>query len=352
MWNETYYGNTVAEWALAFGIIIASFIVARALYWLINRYVKKITEKTNSRLDDILIDMLEEPLRFAIIIAGIWYGLETLHLSPKVLKWINKSYYILIIFNVAWFVTRLLDALIEEYLAPKVVESKGDLGQQILPVLRKGVKIIIWVLATIIGLDNAGYDVGAIIAGLGIGGLAFALAAQDTVKNLFGGVTIFTDKPFTINDRVVVHGYDGIVEEIGIRSTRIRTLAGRLVTIPNSMVANEVVENISSEPTRKIILNLGLTYDTPKEKMELAMKLLADIATKDEGVDEEKTALSFNTFGDFNLGIFFAYHIKKEADIMEVQSSMSLAILEQFNANGLEFAFPTQTIHAITEKAN
>ena len=348
MWNETYYGNTVAEWAIAFGIIMGSFLVARALYWLINRYVKKITEKTNSRLDDILIDMLEEPLRFAIIIAGIWYGLETLHLSPKVLKWVDKAYYILIIITIAWFVSRLLDAIIEEYLAPKVVESKGDLGQQLLPVVRKGVKITIWVLATIIGLDNAGYDVGAIIAGLGIGGLAFALAAQDTVKNLFGGVTIFTDKPFTINDRVVVHGYDGIVEEIGIRSTRIRTLAGRVVTIPNSMVANEVVENITSEPTRKIVLNIGLTYDTPKEKMELAMKLLAEIATKDEGVDEELTVLSFNTFGDFSLGIFFAYHIKKEADIMGVQNSMSLAILEQFNANGLDFAFPTQTIHAIT----
>lgn len=350
MWTETYYDNTVAEWAIAFGIILGSFLVARALYWIINRYVKKITEKTNSRLDDILIDMLEEPLRFAIIIAGIWYGLETLNLSEVVIKWIDKAYYILIIITIAWFVSRLLDAIIEEYLAPKVVESKGDLGQQLLPVLRKGVRATIWILAIIIGLDNAGYDVGAIIAGLGIGGLAFALAAQDTVKNLFGGVTIFTDKPFTINDRVIVHGYDGIVEEIGIRSTRIRTLAGRVVTIPNSMVANEVVENITSEPTRRVVLELGLVYDTPADKMILAQELLKEIAIKDEGVDEEKTVLSFTTFGNFSLGIFFAYHIKKEADIMFVQNTMSLAILQQFSSNGLEFAFPTQTIHAITEK--
>jgi len=195
----------------------------------------------------------------------------------------------------------------------------------------------------LLALNNAGYNVGALLAGLGIGGIALAMAAKDTVANMFGGLTIFIDQPFKIKDRIKIGGYDGVVEEIGIRSSRIRTLEGRLVTIPNHKFTDNFVENVSSEPNRKVVLNLGLTYDTPPEKMELAIKILKNIQETDPGLDN-KIWLVFDSFGDFSLGINFVYYITDGQDKTEVISRINLSILKQFNDAGLEFAFPTQTI--------
>jgi MscS family membrane protein len=202
----------------------------------------------------------------------------------------------------------------------------------------------IWAIGVIVALNNAGYDVGALIAGLGIGGLALAMAAKDTVSNIFGGFTIFTDRPFTINDRVKVAGYDGVIREIGVRSTRLETLEGRVVTIPNSKFSDTPVENVTLEPSRKVSVNLGLTYDTTPEKMKQAMEILKEIANNHESL-EEKVLLSFNAFGDFAMNILFIYYIKSGADILAAQSDINMAILDRFNGAGLEFAFPTQTLY-------
>ncbi len=343
--SKSFYGNTLLQWSIAATIIIVSIVIGRIIYWVIGTFVKKAAANSKSRLDNILIDMFEEPIIFGIILAGIWFGLKSLTLSEFLDSLIAKAYYVLIIFNVAWLLTRLFDALVEEYLVPLIKKSKSDLDDQILPVVRKAVKISIWVLALIIALNNAGYDVGALLAGLGIGGLAFALAAQDTVSNLFGGFTIFTDKPFKINDRVNIDGFDGFVREIGIRSTRLQTLDGRTVTIPNSNIVNNAIVNISSEPSRKIKLSLGLTYDMDETKILKAMDLLKQIAANNNDLIEDKIILSFINFGDFSLNILFIYYIRKQSDIFEAQTKINLDILKTFNKNGLEFAFPSQTIY-------
>jgi len=136
------------------------------------------------------------------------------------------------------------------------------------------------VLAIVVGLNNAGYDVTALIAGLGIGSIAFALAAKDSISHVFGGFVLFTDKPFAINDRIIAKGYDGIVKEVGVRSTRIQTLDGRIVTLPNGSIANDSIINVSMETARKITLDLGLTYDTSYENMQKAMDILQEISKK------------------------------------------------------------------------
>ncbi len=346
--GKLYYGNTVKQWLIAAGIIVCTVLLAKLLYWAFGNVVKKITAKTKTRIDDILVDMLEEPVVFSVIIIGVWYGLATLHMSKIVHRWIATGYYFLIIFAIAWSITRVLDSLIEEYLVPLVAKTEGDLDDQLLPIVRKGVKFTVWGIAVIIALNNAGYDVGALLAGLGIGGLAFALAAQDSVANLFGGFTIFVDKPFSIQDRVVVDGYDGTVEEIGIRSTRLRTLAGRVVTIPNSKISNNVVENISSEPARKVVLVLGLTYDMDEGKISRSLSLLAEIARETEGVDSSKISTAFTGFGDFSLNVQLIYWIEKSADIFAVQTALNLKVLKVFAKEGLEMAFPTQEIHTKT----
>jgi len=343
--NEKFYYNTIADWLIAAAIVLATVVIAKLIYWVLRNIIKKITLKTKTTLDDILLESLQQPIIFGMAVFGIWFALNNLNFPGWIDDIINKSYFFLIIINITWIIARVVSSMIEEYLVPIVDKSESDLDDQLLPVVRKTLKILIWSIGVIIALNNIGFNVGAVLAGMGIGGLALAMAAKDTVSNLFGGIMIFTDKPFIIRDRVQIEGFDGVVEEIGIRSTRLRTLAGRVVTIPNAKFTDGIVENVSSEPTRKVVLNLGLTYDTPHEKMELAMKILQDINDSNPHV-RENPIISFNAFGDFSLGILFIYYILAGEDILGVQSEMNLEILKQFNANGLEFAFPTQTIFA------
>jgi MscS family membrane protein len=343
--SKQFYGNTIETWLIALSIILGGFLLAKLIYYFLSKVVKKLTTKTKSKLDTLIIDMIEEPIMFGVIILSLWYGINYLELPKKTLSIVGKAYYILITFNVAWFISRFLDALIKEYLTPKVTESKSDIDDQLLPILRKGIKVVIWIIAIIVGLNNAGYDVGALIAGLGLGGLAFAMAAKDSLANLFGGFTVFTDKPFTIHDRIIVKGFDGTVEEIGIRSTRLKTQAGRIVTMPNAIFSSEAIENITSEPGRKTIINLGLVYDTSPEKMQNAIQILKEIADETQGVLKNDVVASFIEYGDSSLNIRFSYYIEKSFDIFETTSNVNLEILKRFNKAGLVFAFPTRTIY-------
>jgi len=342
--SRTFYGNTITQWVTALAIVVAALLVGKLAYWLFGNVVKKITAKTKTRLDDLIIDMIEEPIVFAITIAGVWYGINTLTLPELAHSLMGNASHFLIILAIAWLVSRLLDALYTEYLVPITAKTETDLDDQLLPILRKGTRITVWIVGVIVALNNAGYDVGALIAGLGIGGLALAMAAKDTVSNIFGGFTIFTDRPFKLNDRIKVAGYDGFIREIGVRSTRLQTLEGRIVTIPNSTFSDSPVENISLEPNRKVVANLGLTYDTKPEQMAEAQEILKQIAKETAGVVDE-ALVSFTEFGDSALNILFIYYIEAGADILGVQNAVNTKILESYNAKGLEFAYPTQTLY-------
>lgn len=342
--QKTYYGNTVLDWLIALAIIVGAFVLGKALYWVFGNIVKQFTKKTKTRLDDIIIDMIEEPIVFVVTIAGIWYGLNRLELHETVDRWLGNIIQFLIILTVAWLITRLLDSLYKEYVVPLVAKTETDLDDQLLPIVQKGTKLTVWSVGVIVALNNAGYDVGALIATLGIGGLALAMAARDTVSNVFGGLTIFADRPFKLHDRIQIAGYDGFIRDIGVRSTRLETLEGRVVTIPNSKFSDTPVENVSLEPSRKVVSNLGLIYDTPPETMKRAMDILKDIVDQNDST-EEKVLVSFNAFGDSAMNILFIYYIKSGADILATQTDINMEILSRFTAEGLEFAFPTQTLY-------
>jgi len=342
--SYNFKGNSLQEWLIATGIFIGSFIVARFIYWLSTKVIKKFTAKTETKLDDILIDMAEEPLVFAIVIFGFWHACHYLTLAKTTEWFIRNAYYFLIIFNIAWFFTRFLDAVIKEYFLPLAKKSASGLDDQLLPLIRKVLKVLVWIIAGIIAIDNAGYNVGALITGLGIGGLAFALAAQDTISNLFGGITIFTDKPFHVNDRVKVSGIDGFVREIGIRSSRIETLDGRIVTIPNSTFAKTPIENVSSEPSRKVTLKIFLPHKTDSTKIEKTLNLLKEIA-KNNPNNEELVFVILDSFGHISYDILLIYFIKKSADIIDTTNEVNLEIIKQFTENNIELASPTQIIY-------
>lgn len=341
----TFWGNSIGAWAIALGIVLGSLVGGKILYFLCSGVVKRMASKTASNLDDLIIDMVEEPVIVGLTVAGIVLGLSTLNLPASAERWIAGIRLFVIIMCVTWLIARIVEAVFAQLIAPLTSKTDSDLDDQLVPLVRKGTKVIVWSLGTIVALNNAGYDVGALIAGLGIGGLALAMAAKDTVSNIFGGFTVFTDRPFVINDRVRVSGFDGNIQEVGIRSTRLRTLDGPVVTIPNSTFSGSAVENVTLEPNRKVAVDLGLTYDTSPEALKHAMEILKDIGSTTDGL-EEKILTGFDAFGDSAMMIKFIYYIKSGEDIMGVKTNVNMQILERFNEAKLDFAFPTQTIHA------
>ncbi len=343
--SQTYYGNTVNQWTMALTIMVGTFVVGKVVYWIFGNVVRRLTRRTATELDDALVDILDKPVVVLITAVGLWVAIRTLTLPEAMLGPAWNIVQIVMMLSVAAMAARIYDTLIRMALEPLVQDTDSDLDDQLLPIVRKGGRAIIWSLGIIVALNNAGYDVAALIAGLGIGGLALAMAAQDTVKNVFGGFTIFTDRPFGTNDWIKAGGFEGTVREIGLRSTRIQTFAGREVTIPNSTIANSPVENVSREPSRRVKLDLGLTYDTRPEAMQRAMDILREIAAEHADLQAREPVIAFNAFGDFAMNILFQYYILAGADVTETQTRMNLAILERFNAEGLEFAFPTQTIY-------
>ena len=342
-----YYHNTWENYVFSIGIIILVGLLGRVMIWLEKKHLRKMAEKTPTKFDDMMLNVLQLPFVCGLVLVGVYVALNVLVLPEEVVADIYLAFKVLLMLDIAWVLNRFIFNLLNSYLLPHATKNKeAKLDVNVVKAMQKIISACIWIVALIMALSMVGIDVAALLTTLGVGGIAFALAAQDTIKNLFGGFTIFVDKPFKLGDRIQVAGFDGTVEEIGMRSTRIRTLAGRLVTIPNYKIVDSEIENVTAEDARKITLNLGLTYDTTPESMQEAMTWLKALPTQISTIKQDVIA-SFTTYGDFSLGITFIYYIKSRADIFETQSQVNLTILKHFNEKGWNFAFPTQTIYTV-----
>lgn len=339
--------NTWDHWLWFFSIIIVSVLIGRILVWIEKKYLRKRAEKSNTKIDDLLLNVLQMPFVCGLVLLGMYIAVHALVLPENAYKIILMAFKVLLVIDIAWVLNRFIINVLNDFLLP-YAESNNDtkLDVNIIKAVQKISSGIIWIVAIITALTLVGIDVAAMLTTLGIGGIAFALAAQDTIKNMFGGFTIFMDKPFRLGERIKVAGFDGSVEDIGMRSTRIRTLEGRLVTIPNYKIVDSEIENVTAEEARKITLNLGLTYDTTPEAMQAAMEFLRKLPSQISTIKND-VVVAFTTYGDFSLGITFIYYIKRRANIFDTQTEVNLAILTKFNAEGWNFAFPTQTIYNI-----
>jgi MscS family membrane protein len=247
--------------------------------------------------------------------------------------------------SVTYVVLKLIDLLLGLWREKIVSPQDKVFAEQLFPLVRKAAKVVIIIAAAMLTADNLGIKITSLLAGLSVGGLALGLAAQDTVANLFGAVAIFLDKPFHIGDRIKVDVVDGTVESIGLRSTCIRSLDGHHVTIPNKLMGNAIITNITRRPSIKTEMNLSLTFDTPAAKVKRATAILEEIYRANP-----KTAdliISFNRFGDSALNIFIIHvwsGTEAKQHLAEMQE-LNLKIKERFDAEKIDFAFPTRTIH-------
>jgi len=345
--NYTFWGNNLGQYLIFFGCILAGIILGKIFYFISKHKIRKLTRKSKTKLDDYLIDIIEEPIVLLIVTGGIWVGSRFLTLSQGFNKFFHNLVLVLLAFTVTWFLMRLVDVLIRHYVNPLVEKSESKLDDQILPILRKSTKTIIFLLAAIVVISNLGYDILSILAGLGIGGLALALAAQDAVKNIIGGISIFWDKPFQIDEFVDINGKMGTVAEVGLRSTRLKTLGGTTYVIPNSKVADSMLENYSTRKERRMVVNIGLTYDTSAEKMEEAIKIIKESINSIKGVKKDDIMVRFVNFGAFSLDMEIVYWITDMKDWKMIIHRVNMILKKNLDSAGIDMAFPTETHYVI-----
>jgi len=301
--------------------------------------------KENARMR-LVLEAAIWPLRLLLFNVAIYATKEVLVFPPVADQLAERVVGVLTTLAVVLFIYRLIELMVFE-LTKYAARDDNLLDQSFVQFMRMITKIAVIAVGVIYLLRAiSGKPLSALLAGLGIGGLAIALAAQDTLKNFFGSIMIMLDKPFTIGQRVTFGGHDGVVEEIGFRSTRVRTLTGHQVTIPNEKVASESVENIGRRPSIRRLANITITYDTPPDKIEKALAILRGILENHEGIQPDyPPRVFFNEFNDasLNLIMLYWYHPPDWAAYMAFSERVNLQIMRAFEAEGIEFAFPTTT---------
>ena len=340
MLENELWGNTIENWGISILIILGAIIIVKLLSLLGKKVIKPFVTGTDNHLDDVIFYSLEAPVKFAIILLGIWIAIHRLVYPDSFVKVV---YSILIVLDITWFFGRLFSSLLQVYWGK---QSNGQ-ANKMMPIIKRTILVIVWLIGIVMALSNVGVNISALLGTLGIGGIAFALAAQDTVKNVFGAFTILTDKPFSIGDTIRVDSYEGTVVDVGVRSTKIMNYDKRIITFPNYKITDTSIVNISSEPMRRVVLNLGLTYDTTSEKMKEALELLKSIPKRVENVSSNPSDIVavFTEYSDSALVIMYIYFIEKQGDILGVTSNMNMEILAAFNKAGLNLAFPTRTVY-------
>lgn len=340
----TFLGNNLAQYLWVLIILAVTYVGIRVVYFIVAKVITAFTKKTKTRLDDLLVNALRAPIVFAVILLGVRYAKNVLILSERVEEIYSKIMVVLWVFNVAWFLVRLVDSILANYIQPLTASSKSRLDDTLYPVVKLFLNFVIYAIAATIILQNLGIEITGLMAGLGLGGLAFALAAQDLLSNTFAGGAIIFDKPFKVGDRLKVEGYDGFVRKISMRTTTLETFAKTQIIMPNSRIANNIVENISREDRRRELVILGVEYGTPTKKLKKAKELLHKIVLKNDKTDDD-SLVHFIAFGPSSLDIQLIYYIKDMDQILATKDEINFAIKDAFEKEGLEFAFPTQTVH-------
>jgi len=327
-------------------VVVLVYLAIRQIGAFLTRMTIVLREsKENVRLR-LVLEAAIWPIRLLLFTTAIYAAKEILIFPPLADRAADILFNVLGTLAIILFVYRLIELMAFE-LTQYAARDDNLLDQSFVHMMRMIAKIAVIVIGIIYLLRAvSGKPLSALLAGLGIGGLAVALAAQDTLKNFFGSLMIMLDKPFTIGQRITFGGCDGTVEEIGFRSTRVRTLTGHLVTVPNEKVASESVENIGRRPSIRRLANITITYDTPPDKVEKAVNIIREILDNHEGMHPDfPPRVFFNEFNDASLNIImlYWYHPPTWADYMAFSERVNLQIMRAYEAEGIEFAFPTTT---------
>ena len=337
-------GNTITHWSIFAALFVLAWVLRKFVTTGIFAVLKHFAAKTETTLDDKLFPALEEPVKTMVFALGSFAAFKVLKLSETVDLTILYVFKFIIPAILFWGLIRAMEAVVDHL---GEVAREKDMGfAAFVPLLKKTVIILFIILAGLTIIRNFGYDVQAILTGLGIGGLAFALAAQDTIANFFGSLVVALDRPFKVGDAVRIGANEGTVEDIGLRSTKVRTPQRTLISIPNKAVASESIVNLTRMPQRRVDQMLGLTYETTPEQMEAILSDIRGILKAESGVHQDTVVVNFVNYGASSLDIQILYFTADPnwAKHLELRERINLKIMRAVAARGLSFAFPTQTV--------
>jgi MscS family membrane protein len=327
---------------------MAIFIIFWIFSILFTRYllpsIIKLISRNSTDIDDKILLAFARPIRFFIFSMGIYLALRYLPLSFNQDVFLSKCFRSVLIIILAWGAYALsgIDSVMSDEFKEKL-----KIDKILVPFFSKLVRFLIWAMAVVLIAHEWDYDVNGFIAGLGLGGLAFALAAKDALANIFGGIVIIMEKPFSIGDWVQVSNVEGIVEEISFRSTRFRTFDQTVVTVPNSTLANQAITNCSRMGKRRVNFHIGIEYATPREKIEKCVLEIRAILHKHPDVNPEGILVNLENFGESSLDILIYYFTNStdRGKYLAVKEDINFEILGILEKENVSMAFPSRTIY-------
>ncbi|MBX2946472.1 MAG: mechanosensitive ion channel family protein [Cyclobacteriaceae bacterium] len=340
--EKTYFNNTVQEYAIATAIIVGGILLLRLFRNNLLKRLKAFADRTDNKIDDYIVMGLE---RFGLPIlnyAIFYWGVHYLHLSDRISRLVTVVTSAVIVY----FVIRIILTVIRKALETHVLKQEnGEAKLKQITGIMVVINIAVWALGAVFLFDNLGYDVTAIITGLGIGGIAIALAAQNILGDLFNYFVIFFDRPFEVGDFIVVDDKRGTVEFIGIKTTRIKSISGEQLVISNSNLTGSRIHNFRRLEKRRALFNIGVVYGTPLEKLKRIPEIITKIVESEPLTTPDR--VHFAMYGDFSLNFEVVFFVESAdyKQYMDIIQDVNFRIYEAFENEGIEFAYPTQTIH-------
>ena len=338
----------VGDLLASFGIILVTLALRGFLTRFLFARLKQLATRTKMEYDDRFLEALQKPVETLILIIGIFFAFAVLPVESawrEIATLIFRGATMLVVF---WGLLRLVDVLVDAATATVGARASDGAIHGFAPLIKKTTRIFLIIVAVVMVVDNLGYDIGGILATLGVGGLAFAIAAKDTVANLYGSIALILDRPFKVGDWIQVGSdVDGDVEEIGLRSTKVRTWPKTVISIPNAVLANEKINNWSRMPKRRVKQVLGVSYETSPETMNALVEAIREILRTDEGVNQEFILVNWTDFGSSSLDILVYYFTTttKWLEYMEVRQRINTKLANAVKAHGSSVAFPTRTLY-------
>lgn len=345
--DNQLFGIYIWQYIGIFIIIILAFVLHKTFSFLIEKIVVSLLKRTGyERLADEYLLPVVRPVSVIIIFPILMVLIPILQLPIKVNSFILTGLQVVWPVFAVIFFYRLVDIL-SEYLARMAAKTESTLDDQLVPLLRKAGKTFVVLIGLLVILDNLDVNITGLIAGLSIGGLAFALAAQDTIKNFFGSLMVFFDRPFQVGDWITSGDVDGTVEEVGFRATRIRTFRNSVMYIPNGVITNQMIDNHGLRVYRRFYTQLTVTYDTPPDLLEAFVDGLKSIVANHPLTRKDYHEIHVNNLGASSIEIMFYifFEVPTWSDELRGRHEVILLIMKLAEKLGVEFAFPTQTLH-------
>ena len=318
--------------------ILLAFYVSKFIDLAIAVWLKRLAARTETKVDDLLLDLLRGPVKVVAFVLFLNLGLSIFEWSPTTQVWLSKGLIIVVASSLTYLMVKIINVLLDVWRRRTAREADRKFDDQLFSVIRKSLNAFVIVVAVLVTAQNLGINITAAITSLSIGGLAVGLAAQDTLANLFGAVAVFVDRPFRVGDQIKLDGAEGEVESVGLRSTRVRNPDGQLAAVPNKIMGNAIITNLTERPNIKTSMNLVLAQSLPAEKVKRALALLEEIYRGHPMTQD--VCISFNRFATRHINILIVHWWKgtDQQQYLAGLQQMNLAVKERFDAEGIAFA--------------